>query len=37
MDLYCNLYLDIDPLIKISNFDNKCYLNEDLENFDIQK
>ncbi|CAD8151578.1 unnamed protein product [Paramecium octaurelia] len=36
IELFCNLYLDIDPLIKVSQFDNKCYLNDDLDQFDIQ-
>ncbi|CAD8087418.1 unnamed protein product [Paramecium sonneborni] len=36
IELFCNLYLDIDPLIKISQFDNKCFLNDDLDQFDIQ-
>ncbi|CAD8067155.1 unnamed protein product [Paramecium primaurelia] len=36
IELFCNLYLDIDPLIKISQFDNKCYLNDDLDQFDIK-
>ncbi|TNV75003.1 hypothetical protein FGO68_gene1012 [Halteria grandinella] len=36
LDLFCNLYLDIDPLIKVSTFDNKCFLNDDLEQFFIE-
>ncbi|CAD8135704.1 unnamed protein product [Paramecium pentaurelia] len=47
IELFCNLYLDIDPLIKISqNYDPfynntqtntiKCYLSDDIEQFNIQ-
>ncbi|CAD8133367.1 unnamed protein product [Paramecium octaurelia] len=47
IDLFCNLFLDIDPLIKISqNYDPfynntqtntiKCYLSDDIDQFNIQ-
>ncbi|CAD8139457.1 unnamed protein product [Paramecium pentaurelia] len=48
IELFCNLFLDIDPLIKISqNYDPfynnitqintiKCYLSDDIDQFDIQ-
>jgi hypothetical protein len=34
MDLFVALYFDIDPLTKISTFENTCYLRRELIDFD---
>lgn len=35
LNLYVNLLLDVDPLTSIIRFENKTFLNEDLQKFDL--
>lgn len=35
IDLYSSLYFDIDPLAKISTFENTCYLRQELKDFSL--
>lgn len=35
IDLYLSLYFDIDPLAKISTFENTCYLRQELVDFSL--
>jgi hypothetical protein len=35
INLYSSIFLDIDPLIKISEFQNQCFLEEDIKSFSL--
>jgi hypothetical protein len=35
INLYTSAFIDIDPLLNISIFKNQCFLDEDVQKFDI--
>lgn len=35
INLYSCILLDMDPLVSITNFTNRCYLLEDIKTFDV--